>query len=386
MVNSRQRLRIAFVAGTLGKGGAEKQLIYMVQALCRIGVDVRVYELTTGEFYEHVLQDWGIQTEYVGRFSSPFVRLLDLTIALARFRPHIIQSVHFFTNLYAAVSAPICKAIAIGSIRNDLLTELDGNRFWGRWLLHVPPVLVTNSHAGSKNATALGIRPKKVLVLRNVIDLPGFDAATTSGACQASPPSHATAIAVGRLVHDKRFDRFLTAVALARRVVPGLKGILVGDGPEAQNLKAQTRALGLGPESMLFLGRREDVPNLLKQADMLVISSDHEGFPNVLLEAMAARLPVITTPAGDAGEVVQEGTTGFVVPFNDTEAMVDRMVRLAVSHNLRRQLGEAGRHRVAQHFGFQSLTEQLLSLYGSIAQQQGNRALVGLVEAATCVQ
>src|SRR5258706_15129835 len=133
---------------------------------------------------------------------------------------------------------------------------------------------------------------------------------------------------------------------MARQEVLDLKGILIGDGPERPRLEALANKLGLLPDGLLFLGRRNDVPALLAQASMLVLSSDHEGFPNVLLEAMAARLPVITTPAGDAGLVVQEGITGYVLPFDDIDAMAERMVRLAKSPDLRHTLGEAGRRRV----------------------------------------
>ena len=109
---------------------------------------------------------------------------------------------------------------------------------------------------------------------------------------------------------------------------------------------------------------------------MLVLSSDHEGFPNVVMEAMAARLPVVSTPAGDAGVLVDDGRTGFVVPFDDANAMADRMVRLARSSDLRRQFGEAGRARVEHHHAYDRLITHLLRTYRAIASQRGDANLL----------
>ena len=91
----------------------------------------------------------------------------------------------------------------------------------------------------------------------------------------------------------------MTALNIACREAPKLLGIIIGDGPELANLQAFAQQRGLSEENLLFLGRRDDVPAILRRAQIFMLTSDHEGFPNVLLEAMAARLPVITTPAGD---------------------------------------------------------------------------------------
>ena len=117
----------------------------------------------------------------------------------------------------------------------------------------------------------------------------------------------------------------------------------------------------------------------MRQADMLVLSSEHEGFPNVVLEAMAARLPVVATPAGDVKRVVSDGETGYVVPSDDVRAMAERMVRLATSATLRRELGNAGRVRVEQSYSFSALGGRLRSVYCSMASEQRDmRALTVL--------
>jgi glycosyltransferase involved in cell wall biosynthesis len=374
MSEQHRRLRVAFVVGNLGLGGAEKQLVYMARALHEANIEVRVYSLTQGDFYDSALQAIGIQPIWIGQHANTLMRLAALTIALRQFRPHVLQSAHFYTNLYTTVAGLTWRAVAIGAIRNDTLQDIELNGRWGRWLLNLPPVLIANSYAAKQNAEALGLQATTVHVMPNVIDLAAFDQRMPqrAAAVQAGPP---VAIAVATFKAQKRLDRFLAALALARRELPNLQGILIGEGSERPYLEGLASNLGLIPDGLRMLGRRDDVPALLGQATMLVLSSDHEGFPNVLLESMAAGLPVITTPAGDASAVTQNGVTGYVTPFDDIDAMAERMVLLARSPELCRSLGEAGRRRVEQLYGFDGLAERLLSTYRAIAQQYGDRRL-----------
>jgi len=165
-------------------------------------------------------------------------------------------------------------------------------------------------------------------------------------------------------------DRFIEAISLARQRCPNLRGLIIGDGPERHNWENSAIQKGLLPPILTFIGQRDDVPHLLMQSDMLVLCSDDEGFPNVILEAMLARLPVITTPAGDSDIIVENEVNGYVVPFSDTCAMAERMVRLAESPDLRRQLGEAGRQRVERHYAYESLAYRLMHIYRKVANTQ----------------
>jgi glycosyltransferase involved in cell wall biosynthesis len=373
-------LRVALLPGTLVADGAEKQLVYMARALREVRVDVRVYCLTRGDFHEGTLRALGIPLQWVGRFRTRFLRLLSLAAALREFRPHIVQAGHFYTNLYAASVAPLYGALAIGCCRSDVFSEVRETNRLGLWSLRLPAALLVNSQGARRNAEALGVTSQRIHLLENVIDLVDFDhsMAAVSPAASGMRP---VAIAVGRLVAQKAFDRFLAALAEARRSLPELRGVVVGEGPERTLLERTAETLGLLPEHVRFLGRRNDIPALLRQADMLVLSSEYEGLPNVILEAMSAGLPVITTPAGDAAQLVQDGVAGYVIPFDDVASMAACMARLARAPALRRQLGEAGRRRVEQQYSYEHLALRLLSLYGEIARRAGNRNVLSVLGA-----
>ncbi len=357
-------LRVALVAGTLGKGGAEKQLLMMVRALRSADVNVRVYCTTRGEHYESELKAIGCPPHWIGQRSNPLSRLSRLTFALRSFRPHIIQSAHFYTNLYVALASRSLGTLGFGAMRNDAVSEVEGNGRWGPWLIRLPKKFIVNSSMAKRNAASYGVSAERIEVLSNVLDLADFDLRAQSNPendpIEASQV--ATAFAVGRLVRAKRMDRFITAIAKCNESTP-VRGIIVGDGPLRSELEAQATELGLGRERLCFVGWRDDLPNLLNHADFLVSSSDHEGFPNVLLEAMAASIPSIGTPAGEVADVICDNETGFVVPFDDIEQLTQRMLDLVNDPLLRIQMGDAARARVVAKYSSQSLGDQLFELY-----------------------
>lgn len=363
-------LRVAFLAGTLMHGGAEGQLVYLARALQGAGVDVRVYTLGQNEFYEAALRDTGVGLIHVGWAANPAVRLVTFAHALWRFRPHIVQAAHFYVNLYVALASRVCGARAIGAIPSDVLLDLQDTGRWGALLLRLPSALWTNSEAARGNAIRLGVGRANIHLVTNVIDSSPFEEA-----CGLRPTARNTAqtrvILVAQLVRAKRVDRFLEALAVARRTAPELKGVVAGDGPARASLEAQAGQLGLLPKGVQFCGWCDDVPRLMAEAHMLVLTSDHEGLPNVILEAMAARLPVITTPAGDAAAVVADGVTGFVVPFDGVEQLAERLVRLARSPDLRRRLGDAGHEGVRARYACAGLAERLVAMYRAVARQSG---------------
>jgi glycosyltransferase involved in cell wall biosynthesis len=372
-----ERPRIALVAGTLGQGGAEKQLLYLAQALLEMGAEVRVLCLTRGEFFEPAFRDLGLEPVWVGRFRNPLLRAAAITRALRAFRPHVVQAGHFYVSLYVGLVAPLVGAVGIGAVRSDMTFEMRANGRWTRWHLRLPSVLIANSYAAQRNVIAQGVAAGTVHVLPNVIDLPLFDRSAAANADGDALPDPTweeqggaervpVVVGVGTCTDAKRFDRFLRVLAAVRaRGVP-LRGMLIGDGPDRPALEALARDLGLLPHTVWFAGRRADVPRLLRHADIYLLSSDHEGFPNVLLEAMAARLPVVTTGAGDAGVIVENGVTGFAVEDADEDVMADRLAELAASPSLRERLGDAGRERVERRYAHSALPERVSRIYDAV--------------------
>jgi glycosyltransferase involved in cell wall biosynthesis len=282
------------------------------------------------------------------------------------FHPHVVQSTHTFANLYAALAGRWLGALSLGALRSSVAYARKGNGVWFRWLVRAPSALVANSESAAEELRASrDLRPRHVYVLPNVVELPPQVERTSA------PRGPIRFAFVGRLVETKRVDRFLEALVIARHLEPGIEGLVVGDGPERPTLEQQAAALGLIPRGVTFLGMRDDVASILSEADGLVLCSDEEGFPNVVLEAMAAGLPVVTTDAGDAARVVADGVTGFVVG-RSPHGIAERLAHLAQNSGMRRTLGQAGRRRVESEFSMKGLASRYFEVYRDLALRRGD--------------
>jgi glycosyltransferase involved in cell wall biosynthesis len=134
--------------------------------------------------------------------------------------------------------------------------------------------------------------------------------------------------------------------------------IIVGDGPERPRLEATSRTLGM-QDRVVFTGAREqsDTLALMAACDLFVLNSTVEGFPHVVLEALALGLPVIATAVGGTPEVIRDGETGVLIQPGDEQALASAVARLLASPEERRRLGENGRLAAGQ-LSFAALVAQ----------------------------
>jgi glycosyltransferase involved in cell wall biosynthesis len=356
------RLKIAFLALTLGQGGAERQLYYMLKVLREQGSNVRLLSLTRGEYWEKPIKDLGIPIFWVGQAQSRIVRLWRVIDLLRSDVPHLLQSQHLYTNLYAVGAARMLNTYEIGAVRNNGIAGIKRiDRLSGYLTLRAPRIIAANSRCAINNMVDQGIAPKHLFFLPNVVDTDNFPYV---------PYRHQeniTLLAVGSLCQQKRFDRFLTLLHfITQGTELPIKGIIVGDGELRPQLEAQANGLGLLPHKVEFWGRLENVLPAYKQANMLVLTSDWEGTPNVVLEAMACGLPVIATAVGGVPEIVKNGDTGFVVSPNDITSMVNKIIILRQNPALASKIGQQAREFVVRNFSLERLPNLLQELYSTI--------------------
>jgi len=374
-------MRVALVATSLRLAGAEKQFVYVARTLLAAGVQTKVFYLGAGDHYHRVLQEAGIPLCQIFHKGRPLLMLFRLLQQSRRFKPHIMMASQFGDLVFAGPAGRLCGALVLGGVRSDGLYELRSSGRRGRFLLALAHGLIANSFHAKENLAQTGINQHKFAILPNVIDLTDFDRRAAEPFHYDVPAGRVLAVAVGSLHECKRFDRFLEALALARARKPAIFGLIAGKDLGAKSaLEQKAQELGLLHTDIAFFGECEQVPALLRRSRFLVLCSDYEGFPNVILEAMAAGLPVLTTPAGDAPRIVQDGVTGYVLNADDAQELADCMCRLAANPQLSAQLGEAGRARVSHEYNLSSLSERLLLILREFACRERKKSVLRALE------
>ncbi len=358
-------LSIVFVAGTLGQGGAERQLFYQLRSLKQSGAKLRVFCLTSGEYWEKPLRELGVQTVWFGQHPNRLARLIRLISELRDEDPVIIQSLHLYTNIYAALSARLFGLREIGGIRNDIIREMQASgRIMGNLSVRLPRAITVNSETAMRKAIEIGLPPGRLHLLRNVVDIDHFTPIDRSTSCFDNRPVKIAAI--GRLAKQKRFDRMLSVIAQMRAQTDRpFEVMIAGTGPLRSQLDEQVLTLGL-QTTVQFRDMIGDPRVLYREADILVLTSDWEGTPNVVLEAMACGLPVVATNVGDVPQLLREDVTGFLAPPEDKEKLVAALLKLLHDPDLRREIGRRAREYVAAEHSPQRLPQRLFDLYETV--------------------
>lgn len=212
------------------------------------------------------------------------------------------------------------------------------------------------------------IHPSKVVTIYTGINAGRYrpaDAAALRARVRAElglDESHAVIVHVARLHWMKGHAHLLEAAPLVLAAAPHSRFLLVGDGPLQESLAAQIRDAGLA-DAVRLLGARDDVPRLLAAGDVMILPSLAEGLPNVVLEGMAAGLPVVASAVGGIPELVSDGETGLLTPAGDAEALADGILRLVEDRALAAGMGARGRARVETEFTDDQTTARYLELF-----------------------
>jgi glycosyltransferase involved in cell wall biosynthesis len=167
---------------------------------------------------------------------------------------------------------------------------------------------------------------------------------------------------VGRLARIKNHQTFLEAAAAIAAARPEARVLVVGDGDLRPEIEAGAHRLNLMPR-MIFTGWRYDLPRVYSDLDVLAMSSDNEGTPIALIEAMAAGCPVVATNAGGVPDLIDHGTTGLLVPVRDPHGLAEAVLRLLRDEPLARELAASARRHVRVRFSASRFVADMDVLY-----------------------
>jgi glycosyltransferase involved in cell wall biosynthesis len=217
---------------------------------------------------------------------------------------------------------------------------------------------VANSAAAAQCLRQEGVAADRIRVISNGIQPDGFASVRTAGPLTRI-------LTVANLRREKAHEVLFGAIARIAPRHPSIHLRVAGDGPRAAELMALAASLGIA-DRVDFLGHRDDVPTLLAEADLFVLPSRSEAFPNAVVEAMAAGLPVVASGVGGLLELVESGRTGVLVAPDDPRALADAIEDLVNDPSRARSLGDAARRTIAEHYSFERMVHAFEDLYRSL--------------------
>jgi glycosyltransferase involved in cell wall biosynthesis len=365
---------IALCITDLDPGGAERALVQVVTRLDRAEWDPVVYCLGPRGELAGVLESAGVETHCLNATRHDIFVIRRLAKLLKQQRPALLQTFLFHANIAGRLAAWMAAVpLVVSGIR---VSERAREKEWHLWLDRLTKRLVTHHVAVSRSVSeftshSIRLSPDQISVIPNGVDAAAFADAVPADLSPFSIPSTAsTLLFVGRLHPQKGLDQLVEAmwelVDTDRRDVHLL---VVGQGPERTKLEPQTRAGALA-KRVHWLGQRRDVASLMKSSTLLVLPSVWEGMPNVVLEAMAAGLPVVATKVDGTAELITDGETGWLCGAG-TEWPLDEALRDALdSPQVRRDRAEKAQAVAREHFTWDSTAAAYSRLWHSLIESR----------------
>jgi glycosyltransferase involved in cell wall biosynthesis len=242
-----------------------------------------------------------------------------------------------------------------------------------RWMDRV----VCVSKAQAAKVCCAGVRPERIAVILNATRFDGPSAPDPAAreelhAMFSSPPELVVGSA-GRLSPEKGFGILVEAAPLVTQEYPGVGFVHFGDGVLRSQIEARILELGLEGRFVLA-GFRDDLDRHLPNFDLTVLPSFTEGLPNVVLESLAAGVPVVATAVGGTPEVLADGVDGLLVPPGDPEALASRISQLLAMGEARKQMGLRGRERVRARFTFEERASRYRDLFADLLGRSPDRS------------
>ncbi|MGA1863749.1 MAG: glycosyltransferase [bacterium] len=372
------KIKIAYLIDTIESPtcGTEKQLLLLIKALNQYNSIFEPYLccLRSSEWLENEFDLCPLHVIGIESFKNPvsYYRILRFSHFLKRGGFNIVQTFFRDANIVGILCARFAGIkVIISSIRSQGYWHTNGfELFITKILNRLVTHFIVNSESTKVWAREVGHIPKeKIQVIYNGIDIKPYREVSKKTIENYRESfdinDHSPAIGiVANLRPVKGLDIFLMAAKLVKKEVPASRFIIVGDGEERDRLKRLSNELGL-EDSVRFLGKREDVVNIVNALDIGVLSSYSESLSNSVIEYLAAGLPVVCTNAGGCDELVEAGVNGFLVPKGDYQTMAKSLLRIMMDKDLASDMARKNRQKAEDVFS----NTTFLKLYRKFYQE-----------------
>jgi len=376
--NADRPVRLTYVITDLALGGVPLHLYRLATHLPRDRFRINVVSLADAGPVGEMLVSAGIAVSSCGAQASRDLKaLVRLRRVLESTQPDVLHAMLFHANIACRLLGPLA-----GVSTNRIVCEIQTVEIERRWHLVLDnltcrlcrfevgnsPSVVAHLHRRAHLPVSRLVCQWGAVDLSNILAAERADRATLGVS-----PDDSLVIWTGRLDPVKGFEEMLSAFARLRRTREATL-LLVGEGPYRPTVERLIAEQGLGP-CVKLLGRRTDVPSLLKMADAFLFCSRTEGLPNSLLEAMAAGLPVVATDVPGCRDVIIEGKTGLLARAGSATEIERRLAQVLGNRRLAANLGRQAQAWVRDHLDVREWAERWAAMYRGIAGSESNTAI-----------
>jgi len=369
-------INILHLITELNIGGAEKVVAQIAAHLSKDRYNTLVSCLYDPGLVADEIVKNGIQVVDLGTRSKWDVRAAyQLFRLLRRENIQILHSHLFHANLLGRIAGKMAGVPIIISTRHSVAIGGKGRELINRWTTGWSDVTIAVSEqVRDAEMRWTGLGPGRLVTIYNGIDTERFRSLDPKEAdafrheFQIDQDAPLIGI-IARFHREKGHSILIDASPGILDRFPKAKILLVGEGDTRAAIEEEVHTLGLS-DSIMFAGIRQDIPRVLSALDLFVLPSLWEGMPIVILEAMAAGLPVVATRVGGIPEVVEDGVTGLLVPPRDPEALAEAIIALLQDRKRAEAMGRAGRKRVEKHFSAERMVHQTEALYEELIKEK----------------
>jgi len=356
---------LGFIVGELGKGGQETQMTYLVQELAHSGrkcvVIIWTYEERV-KYYLSALEGAGVPVLKLNK-ESIFKKVLISRNFLKGQNAGSLQSFAYYLNAVAWILCLFTSRIPIGAIRNRLKQirqKISFLKFWINAIL--PRRKISNNHLYQQDMQfpAISLAFSKTVIITNHLDVEKFN--TDFPVIQAGAEFRTASMA--RLYPEKSIDVLIHAIRIIVDSGVKLKHFHAGSGPLLDPLTSLVEKLDL-QSIFYFVDEKLDINEFLTDKHLILHSSTYEGYPNVIMEAMACAKPIVTTDCGDVSYLVEEGKNGHIVAVGDYQSLAIKTIELLSDNKRMKSFSEYSRQSAEKMFNLEHFKEVILERYQS---------------------
>ncbi|MDQ7782470.1 MAG: glycosyltransferase family 4 protein [Desulfomonilaceae bacterium] len=346
------RIRLALLLQDLEFGGTQRYAINLLKHLDRTRFDPELWVLRGGDDMVPLAEATG--TKIVRFTEGPYpgpTAVYRLLLHLVSSRPQILYTLTVVPNIWGRIFGTLTRVpVVIASLRNRVAGQYD------RWLWRLCDRMVVNAESlRDLLAKDFAVDRNRIDVIPNGVDTDYF----TPDLPQRS--THPSLIYVGRLVEQKDPLTLLKAFRLVVDDLPQARLVMVGNGDLRPAIDEFVRSHSLGSRVQVLNGTK-DIRRYLQKSWAFVLPSVFEGSPNVVIEAMACGLPIVSTRVDGVPELVRDYETGFMVEPQNAEALAEAMIKVLSDDEKCRAMGSRAREKAAAEFSIETMarmTEQV---------------------------